>query len=263
MKRFIGFIGFVVLALAVGVLFVETKAGAQNGAAPTAGTPKFSTFASTDDLANELSILVTDAEKAVADEEEYKSQIENRFVRDGNTIALVVTALALHDQDNPVKPHAQAILAAAKKLTEAKDYAATKKAVEDLRASLQGTATGEVAWRKISPFKSLMNDEVSNINTKIKNGLHRFEKRTKETASNAATMALIAENAKLYVADTKKPEEGAKWMAFSDQFRAAAADLAAKARAGDKAGANTAMEKLTQTCHDCHAVFNPEKAKTE
>ena len=71
-------------------------------------------------------------------------------------------------------------------------------------------------------------------------------------------MALIAENAKLYVGDNKKPGESAKWLAFSSQFRASAADLAAKAHAADKTAANAAMEKLNQSCHDCHAVFNPD-----
>ena len=39
----------------------------------------------------------------------------------------------------------------------------------------------------------------------------------------------------------------------------AAALVAVKARAGDKTGTATAMEKLNHTCHDCHAVFNPDK----
>ena len=72
-------------------------------------------------------------------------------------------------------------------------------------------------------------------------------------------MALIAENAKLYIADTKKPTEGKQWTEFAAQMRAAAVDLAAKAHAGDEAGAKAAMDKLDQSCHACHDVFNPEK----
>ena len=75
-------------------------------------------------------------------------------------------------------------------------------------------------------------------------------------------MALIAENAKLYIADTKKPTEGKKWTEFAAQMRSAASRLAAKAHAGDEAGAKAAMDKLNQSCHDCHAVFNPEKNVT-
>ena len=85
-------------------------------ASDDAAAPKFSTFASADDLAAEVKILVADLEKAVADEDEYKSQVEGRFTRDGNTITLIAIALGLHDQDSPLKPHAKAIAAAARKL---------------------------------------------------------------------------------------------------------------------------------------------------
>ena len=71
-------------------------------------------------------------------------------------------------------------------------------------------------------------------------------------------MVLIAENAKLYLAETKKPSEGQKWFAFSDQFRAAAADVAAKVRAGDRDALAPAMDRLNQSCNDCHNVFSPE-----
>ena len=80
----------------------------------------------------------------------------------------------------------------------------------------------------------------ADINTKLKTGLRHFKKRAGDVAANAATMALIAENARLYVADTKKPNEGKKWTEFAAQMRAAAGELAAKAHAGDEAGANAA-----------------------
>jgi hypothetical protein len=266
MKGIAAPLGFVIAAVAIGLLLAGGKAGAQNGASSPAASPKFSEFAPVEDLSYELNFLIADAEKAVADKEEYDSQIDNRFVRDGNTIALVATALALHDQDNAVKPHAAAIVAAAGKLRAAKDYDSTKKAVEDLKSALEGSGGGEPRWSKISAFKSLMKDEVENINTKLKAGVDHIvkkpgkdiAKRTKDAAANAAMMALIAENAKLYLAETKKPTEGRQWNAFADQFRAAAANVAAKVHAGDKTGIEAGMEKLNQSCNDCHAVFNPE-----
>jgi hypothetical protein len=223
--------------------------------------PKVSTFASADDLAAEVKILVADLKKAVADEDEYKSQVEGRFTRDGNLVTLIAIAMGLHDQDSPLKPSAKAIAAAARKLTQTKDYATTKQAVEDLQAAVDGNAAGagELTWGKVAKLDSLMKDEVPAVNTRLKNGLRRFKKRAGEVSANAATMALIAENATLYVADTKKPGEGKKWTEFSAQMRAAAVDLAAKAHAGNETGATAAMDKLDQSCHDCHAVFNPEK----
>jgi hypothetical protein len=265
MKRIVGVVVFALFVAGLGLMLVNAQTGAQYEAGGAA--PRLSTFAPAEDLTYELDFLVGDLEKAVSDKDEFDSQIENRFVRDGNTIALLATALALHDQDNAVKPHAQAIMAAAQKLTEAKDYAAIKTAVENLKGSLGASAGGDVKWRKISAFKSLMNDEVSSINNKLKTAVDRVKKqskdapkRAKEATANAAMMALIAENAKLYLAETKKPGESQKWIAFSVQFRTAATDVAAKVRAGNRDALAPAMERLNQTCNDCHAVFNPEKA---
>ena len=259
MTRSTASLGFVLAFALMGALLVGVPGStfASDDAAP----PKISTFASADDLAAEVKILTADLEKAVVDEDEYKSQVEGRFIRDGNTITLIAIALDLHDQNCPAKAHAQAIAAAARKLVETKDFAATKQAVADLKAAINGPGAGAGAlkWGKVATLNGLMKDQVPNINNKLKNSLRRFKKRAGEAAANAATMALIAENATLYVADTKKPAEGQKWTALAAQMRAAAVDLAAKAHAGDEPGAKAAMDNLDKSCHDCHAVFNPEK----
>ncbi len=259
MRRLQVSFGFVIAAVIVDNLLLgsPTSILASDGNV----APKFSTFASADDLAAEVKFLVTDLEKAVVDEAEYNSQVEGRFIRDGNTITLIAIALALHDQDSPLKPNAKAIAATARKLTQTKDYATTKQAVEDLNAAADGKGTGtdDLKWGKVAKLNGLMKDEVPSINTKLKNALRRFKKRAAEASANAATMALIAENATLYIADTKKPAEGAKWTEFAGQMRSAANEVAAKVHAGNEAGATAAMDKLNQSCHDCHAVFNPEK----
>jgi hypothetical protein len=250
------FLGSVMtVALAVIVLPASIAAGDE------APVPKFSTFASAEDLTAEVQLLVADLEKAVVDEDEFKSQIDNRFVRDANTITLIAIALGLHDQESPLKPHVKAIAATAQKLAAAKTYAETKQVIGELKAAVDGKGSGtyEIKWGKVAKLNGLMKDEVPNINNKLKTGLRKFKARSAQVAANAATMALIAENALLYVADTKKPAEGKKWTEFSLQMRTAANDLAAKAHAGDEPGAKAAMDKLDQSCHDCHAVFNPEK----
>ncbi|MGA2253457.1 MAG: hypothetical protein ABSG53_02250 [Thermoguttaceae bacterium] len=259
MRRLQAMFGFVLIGVLAGTLLVCLPAS--SFASDDNAAPKFSTFASSNDLAAEVKFLVADLEKAVVDPAEYASQVEGRFIRDGNTITLIAVALGLHDQDNPLKPHAKAIAAAARKLTETKDFPTTKQAVDDLKAAIDGTGTGagELKWGKVAKLNGLMKDEVPNINNRLKTGLRHFKKRASETSANAATMALIAENATLYIADTKKPTEGTKWIEFAAQMRSAASELAAKAHAGDEPAAKAAMEKLDQSCHDCHAVFNPEK----
>lgn len=262
MRRLQASFGFAVAAVLVGAL-VEVKAepGAESKPEISAAPPKVSTFASAEDLAAELKILTADLKKAVVSEAEYKDQVEGRFTRDGDTITLIAIALSLHDQDSPLKPQAQAIAAAARKLAKTKDFAATKEAVADLRAALdgEGKGTSELKWGKVAKLNGLMKDEVPAINNKLKTSLRHFKQRSGQVAANAATMALIAENARLYIADTKKPAEGEKWTEFAAQMRAASVDLAAKARAGDERGAKAAMGKLDDSCHACHKVFNPEK----
>ena len=261
MRRLQASFGLVMALVLVAALLAGSPA--LTSASDDSAAPKFSTFASAADLTAEMKSLVADLEKAVVDEEEFKDQVEGRFVRDGNTITLIAIALGLHDQDSPLKPHAKAIAAAARKLAlvKANDFAGTKQAVADLTAAFDGHGGGGDAlkWGKVSKLSSLMKDEVPHINTKLQTGLRHFATRPGEVASNAAAMALIADNAVLYVADTKQPNEGAKWTAFAAQMRSLASDVAAKAHAGDEAGAKAAAEKLNDSCTDCHRVFNPEK----
>lgn len=252
----------------------ETATPTSTSASDDGAELKISTFASAADLAAEVNFLIVDLDKAVATEEEFKSQVEGRFIRDGNTLALLAVALGIHDQDNPLKSHAKAIAAAAQKLAHTKDFsttkqtdedlkacfAATTQAITDLKAALDGSNVGdELKWSKVAKLNGLMKDQVPAINNNLKKSLRRFKKRAEEASANAATMALIAENAKLYVADTKKPANGEEWTEFAAQMRAAAVELAAKSHAGDETGAKAAMDKLDQSCHACHKVFNPEK----
>ena len=168
MRRLQVSLGFVVAAVLVGALFVGSPM--TTSASDDAAAPKISTFASADDLAAEVKILITDLEKAVANKEEFDSQVEGRFIRDGNTMTLIAIALGLHDQDSPLKPHAKAIAAAARKLAATKDFAATKQAVADLKAAVdgKGSGSGELKWGKVATLQCLMKDEVPPINTKIR-----------------------------------------------------------------------------------------------
>ena len=224
-------------------------------------TPKFSGFAPAADLGRQLKLSIADLEKAVATEEEFKGQVEGRFANDANTIALLALALGLHDAENPYQSKAVAVSEAAKKLRAAKDYAGTKKAIEGLKAAAEGDGqgAGQLKWGKVSELGDLMKSQVPAVNNKLKTNLRHFKKRAEDLAACAATMALIAENAKLYVGDTALPTEGKKWDEFAAGMRSAAVDLAAKAHAGDEAGAKSAMDKLDESCHACHKVFNPEK----
>ena len=264
MKRFAILLGLAAAALLVAGL--PCTALAQDAA------PKISAFASAQDLAEELNIVAADLKKAVVDKDTFNDQVEGRFTRDGNLVALIAIAVGLSDETSAAKPNAKAIVASARSLAQAKGYDATKQAVEALQSAIegQGAATGELKWEKVATLKDLMKEEVPSVNNRIKTGLRRIKTKSEALAANAATMALIAANAELYVADTEKPDEGKQWTKFAQEMQAAAKQLAAMAHARNEKGAKAAENRLDESCHACHAVFNPEKdtvgtpeAKTE
>ena len=143
----------------------------------------------------------------------------------------------------------------------------TRTVTGDVRATQHSrmvTAATFLARTKISSLEQLMKDQVPAVNTKLTNNLKKFSKKSKDIAGLSAILAVIAQDAMLYVSDTKKPEEAKKWFDFSVQMRDAAAAVNAQTHANDEKAATAAGEKLNQSCHDCHAVFHEEKnEKTE
>jgi len=248
---------FIAAATALSILLLG-QARTEETKASTAPS-KMSAFAPADDLTWQYEKTVADLERAVASAETYKDQPAERFVRDANSLSLVAIALAVHDQPNAVKPHAAATLAALKHLAAAKDYEGTKKAVNELKGSAPVPSAGPVTWSKVVSLDELMTKYVPSTNTALGSDVRKLPKRAKQVAAEAALLGVMAENAKLYSDDIATAETEKKWMAFCEAMRDAAAGVADKARAGDKAGTAAAMEKLNHSCHDCHAVFNPSK----
>jgi len=99
------------------------------------------------------------------------------------------------------------------------------------------------------------------INNKLKRavGGSRFEKKLKDSAGYSATLAAIAQGSIANSGDTMKPGEVEKWGNFCVQMREAAAAVNAGVHAKDQKATEAAMEKLNQSCDDCHAVFHPEE----
>ncbi len=226
---------------------------------PVHAPVKMSAFAPADDLVWQFEKTVSDLDRAVATPEAFKDQPKGRFAHDANTLSLVVFALGVHDQPNKVKPHAKAALAALKQLTEAKDYEATKKSVGELKSSMTEKTNGKVEWSKTVPLDALMRDYVPTTNTDLNRDARKLSKRTQQVAAEATSLAVMAENAKLYADDIASTDTEKKWMSCCESMRDAAALVAAKARVNDKDGTAAAIEKLNHSCHECHAVFNPEK----
>ncbi len=221
--------------------------------------PAVSTFASVDDLADQVESYVEDMETAVKDESEYKDSAE-KMVKDANTLIVIALALGVSDKDNAYKASAAGIVKAAQEVAAAKDYAAAKAGVDAVKAAIAAKAGGADAlkWEKAASLAELMK-AVPTINTKLKGGLKkesRFKKSAKKAGGYATVLAVIAQGSMANSADTEKPAEADKWFKFCGDMRDAAAEVGAACAKKDHAAAKAAMDKLQESCHACHVVFH-------
>lgn len=249
--------GWLVVALAIAVVF---SVGRLFAADPLAA-PDVSTFAPAKDLVGQVAYYLERLELAVESEEEYNDSVE-KIAKDSNTLILIALALGLHDTDNQYKAAAPAMLEAAQQLAATKDYASAKAgvaAVKEATASAGGNPNGLKWEEKVASMKELM-EAVPLIHSRLKRYLRgsRFESMADDTAGYSAVLGVIAQGSMANSGDTEKPNEVEKWYAFCAQMRDASAAVNAGIHALDQDATDAAMEKLNQSCDDCHAVFHDE-----
>ncbi len=220
-------------------------------------SPAISTYAPAEDLVAQFDYYLERLQSAVATEAEYKD-VTDRVVKDASTIVLIALGLGLHDSPNKYKAQAPAMVAAARKLVAATDYASTKAAVDALASAAKGSgASGSLKWDKVASLKALM-EQVPLINSRIKRYMRRFERESATIAGDAAAIAIISQGSLYNVDETEKADEVQKWYDACIQMRDAAAALNKAARAKDLNAANEALKALAKSCDDCHIVFHPE-----
>lgn len=232
----------------------------QNWAQAADAAPKVSTFAPAKDLASQAEQYIKGLEKCVESTDEYKDGQE-KIAKDSNTLIIIALALGLHDEDSKYKAPAGAIIKAAQALAATKDYEAAKKAVADVKAAAEGkgAAAGELKWEKVAALPELMK-QVPVINTKLKLNVKKLKKKADEAAGCTAVLAAISQGTMADTSATKNPDEVKKWQAFCTASRDDAGALNAAIRSGDEAAVAKAMDKLNQSCEDCHEVFKPKNA---
>ena len=247
----------VALFAVVGAMMAQNLAKAADVAAP-----KVSTFAPAEDLANQVEQYIKGLEKCVASEDDYKDGQE-KITKDSNTLIIIALALGLHDQDSKYKASAGAIVKAAQALAATKDLAAAKKAVADVKAAAEGKAKaeGELKWEKVASLPELMK-QVPVINTKLKLFVkpEKLQKKAKEAAGFTAVLAAISQGTMADTSATKNADEVKQWQAFCVTARDNAGAVNAAIHKCDQAAVDTTMEKLNQSCEDCHEVFKPKNA---
>jgi hypothetical protein len=249
--------GWAILA-AVAVLATGTAVLADPPAAP-----KVSSLAPAKDIVSQIETYVNDLDKAVASEDEFKDS-EAKVAKLANTTILLALAAGMHDQDNPLKAAAPAIIKAAQELAKAKGFAATKDGVAAVKKALAETGgdAGELKWVKIASLPELMK-QVPMVNNRLKQNVRgeKLKSRAKLNAGDSATLAIIAQGSLADTSEAKTPEDVKKWYGFCIQMRDAAAAVNKAVHAGDKEAADKAMEALAQSCEDCHAVFKTKEEK--
>jgi len=232
-------------------------------AAPTAAPPKappVSQFAPAEDLADQVDYYLKRLDQAVATEEDYQDFVE-RIAKDSDTLVVIALSLGLHDKDNRYKKAAPAVIKAAGQLAAAKDYATAKAAVSSIRrvATEKSADAAALKWEKVASLKQLML-AVPVINTQLKRNakLRRPRRDGPKAAGRSAVIAAIGQASLYHSGDTEKPELAEQWYKYCVQMRDAAAELNGAAHRADKAAAAKAVEKLAQSCDDCHTVFHQE-----
>lgn len=222
--------------------------------------PKVSAFAPAEDLVRQLEKYVDGLEKIVTDEEEFKDG-KDKIAKDANTLIVIALALGLHDEPNKYQAHAPAVMAAANRVAAAADRDSALKAVAVLREAVEGKhkVQEELRWEKAASLPELMK-QVPLINTRLKRYLkgERFKSKAKDSAGLTAVIAAIAQGSLVDTSQAKDVQQARQWYAFSVAMRDSAGQLNAAIRKGDAAAAEAAMQKLTQSCDDCHTVFHPE-----
>jgi hypothetical protein len=221
--------------------------------------PPVSTFAPAEDLVKQVDLFVADFKAGLASQQDYSDK-KIMLTRNAHTLAVLGVALGLHDQQNRLKDSAPALVAAAQELAKAEDYAAAQAAFTQVQQAVAGAAKKgpELKWsHKVASLGQIMK-QVTATDTRLRRNLRRFDQLAEENARSASLLAVIAQAAMYDTHEVKNPEELGKWYQMSADMRDIAASVATAIRAKDKPAAEAGLKRLTQSCDDCHSVFQTE-----
>lgn len=228
-------------------------------AADTPPSPAVSAYAPAADLASQIDYYVERSQEALADKDGYSAADQSRVKKDGNTLAVLLLAMGLHDADHPYKANAAELVRDAQKLAAAHgDYDAAKAAIDDITAKLGEKASEKVKleWTNVADLEQLMK-QTPTVNSRLRRGLQErsFKRDPASAAQYATVLAVIAQASIADYSAVGRPEDKAKWRQYCMDMRDAAGAVGAAARANDLESATTAMKRLEKSCSDCHAVF--------
>src|SRR5881275_2936900 len=97
---------------------------------------KVSSFAPAADLISQLTAIAGRLDNLLAKPEEFDDARQSRIAKEADVAAVVSLALALSDEQYPLRPSAPSALAAARAIANATDYTAAKQALDRLKEAL-------------------------------------------------------------------------------------------------------------------------------
>jgi len=243
-------------------VFVALHCSALSGAGePAAAAVKVSEFAPAEDLINQIKYFIDRLDQSLASKDAYDDAAQSRVAKEADTVAVLALGLSLYDGKHPLSGSTGHLLAAAEALSKAgADYAAARKALDELKAAAAGKTTGPDAttpgWEPIAPLGLLMK-EVPIVQSSMKRSLQseRFKTQAKQAAATAATLAMIAQAVAADDSAFKQPEQRQKWRDECIEMRDAAGAVNRAVHAGDPEAAQKAVGRLSQSCVGCHNDF--------
>lgn len=237
-------------------------ASAAKGAEPT--LPAVDTFAPLEDLVSQLDALRESLEPALKSAESW-TQKREKIEQDAGLAAVLAETLRQSEAPPPQRQAGAAIVSAASRLAAAQDHAGAVAALAAWGPVGEAAGTnlppGDGAWQGPADLHRLM-EQVAALAAKLRRGItgSRFARTAAENGPLATSLAAVGHATQFnrdYVED-----EGSlgAWFGFSGAMRDSAAELRSALRATDQDRARAALDRLEQSCQDCHALFAPEEA---
>lgn len=236
---------------AAAVLVAVAVAAAASPPEPAA----LSKVAPADDLVAVAEGYLKSLGEGLGDDAAFAASAEKRK-QTAHALVAVAQALGLHDSDHRLKAAAPAMVEAARQLAAAKELDVARQNYAALEAAARGKpgAAPPLEWKKLASMGQLM-QEVTQVNTALRRNMRRFEQRADDNARAAAFLAAAAQVILYDTHEVKNPADLDKWYELCARMRDAAGDLNAQIRGRNEGGAKEALERLSQSCDDCHEVF--------
>jgi cytochrome c556 len=228
---------------------------------PPADKP-ISAYAPADDLIGQVDYYIAQAEERLADPKAYDLAKQSRTWKDANTLAVLALVLANHDEPHPLKPAMPAILTGAKALAASDDKVAqAQEALATIKSARAGMSEpgGQIKSEQVASVAALMK-QVPLVHAGLRRAVapNRLARMAKESASQAATLAAIAQVTMQDREYGKTPEAAAQWSAFCAAMRDASGEVNSAVHARDQARVDAGMKRLLESCDACHARFRQQ-----